>query len=418
MESPNDRFGYLGGRGIPELREALAAYLNRVRGTATSADRIVITAGFSQGIRLAADALMASGRRRFGLEDPGHAETREMIEAAGGEVVPIPVDESGMQVRALPRAGIDVVVVTAAHQYPTGAVLPPQRRAELVAWANATGGLIVEDDYDAEFRYDREPIGAIQGLAPDRVIYAGSASKVFAPGLRLGWLAAPAGHRRCRSRFGSTLRTRARPRSTSSPSRTSSPAVSSTATCGGCARSTGAAATRCSRRLRAISRSCDRSGPRPGCTCWRGCRRSSTRPPSSPPPAPMESRSKVWPRGCIRRPGPHGLDLRLRIDQRDRDGPGRAAAGGRRGAVATVATLRRMSEPEREPAIDHYPNGNVRFLGANLDGKMHGPWEFFRADGSLMRSGSFVRGRQVGTWTTYDRSGRVVKETRFPDDGG
>ena len=88
-------------------------------------------------------------------------------------------------------AGVDVVVVTAAHQYPTGSVLPPERRAELVAWANATGGVIVEDDYDAEFRYDREPIGAIQGLAPDRVIYAGSASKVFAPGLRLGWLAAP-----------------------------------------------------------------------------------------------------------------------------------------------------------------------------------------------------------------------------------
>jgi GntR family transcriptional regulator/MocR family aminotransferase len=191
MESPNDRFGYFGGRGMPELRDALAAYLNRVRGTATSADRIVIAGGTIQGIRLTADALIASGRRRFGLEDPGHAETRQTIEAAGAEVVPIPVDEGGICVRDVPAADVHVVVVTAAHQYPTGAVLPPDRRAELVAWANARDGVIVEDDYDAEFRYDREPIGAIQGLAPDRVIYAGSASKVFAPGMRLGWLAAP-----------------------------------------------------------------------------------------------------------------------------------------------------------------------------------------------------------------------------------
>jgi GntR family transcriptional regulator/MocR family aminotransferase len=97
-----------------------------------------------------------------------------------------------MRVELLDRAKVDAVLVTSAHQYPTGAVLPPDRRAALVAWATRRNGLIIEDDYDAEFRYDREPIGAIQGLTPDRVVYAGSASKILAPGLRLGWLMAPA----------------------------------------------------------------------------------------------------------------------------------------------------------------------------------------------------------------------------------
>jgi len=110
----------------------------------------------------------------------------------GLEVVGLPVDADGVRVDLLDDAGVDAVVVTPAHQYPTGAVLSPERRAALIAWASRRGAFVIEDDYDAEFRYDREPIGAMQGLCPERVVYAGSASKILAPGLRLGWLIAPA----------------------------------------------------------------------------------------------------------------------------------------------------------------------------------------------------------------------------------
>jgi GntR family transcriptional regulator/MocR family aminotransferase len=191
-ESPSQRLGYLDGRGVGELREALAAYVNRVRGTAADPEKIVISTGFSQGLTLVAQVLAASGARRIGMEDPSHPDFWAMARAAGLEVVGIPVDESGIRVDRLPAARIDAVVVTPAHQYPTGGVLPPDRRAALVAWANRPGRLIIEDDYDAEFRYDREPIGAIQGLCADRVVYVGSASKILAPGLRLGWLVVPA----------------------------------------------------------------------------------------------------------------------------------------------------------------------------------------------------------------------------------
>ncbi len=191
-EAPSDRLNYLDARGAAELRDALAAYLSRVRGTAADADRIVISTGFAQALTLVSNVLRASGARRLGVEDPSETSVAEVARSAGLQVVAIPVDESGLRVDALDRADLDAVVVTAAHQFPTGAVLPPDRRAALVSWATERGGLIIEDDYDAEFRYDREPIGAIQGLAPDRVIYAGSASKTLAPGLRLGWLLVPA----------------------------------------------------------------------------------------------------------------------------------------------------------------------------------------------------------------------------------
>jgi GntR family transcriptional regulator/MocR family aminotransferase len=191
-EAPSDRLNYLDPRGAVELRDALAAYLSRVRGTAASADRIVISTGFAQALMLVSSVLKASGARRLGLEDPSETSVAAVARSAGLDVVGIPVDETGLCVDALDRAGVDAVIVTAAHQFPTGAVLPPERRAALVAWAARRNALIIEDDYDAEFRYDREPIGAIQGLAPDRVIYAGSASKTLAPGLRLGWLLVPA----------------------------------------------------------------------------------------------------------------------------------------------------------------------------------------------------------------------------------
>jgi GntR family transcriptional regulator/MocR family aminotransferase len=191
-EAPSQRLGYLDGRGVPELREALSTYLNRVRGTAAGADAIVVSSGFTQGLALVAGVLVARGVRRVGLEDPGLAESRRVIAAAGLTVVPIAVDESGLRVDLLAAADVDAILVTPAHQYPTGAVLAADRRAALLDWAARGDRLIIEDDYDAEFRYDRQPIGALQGLAPEHVVYAGTASKVLAPGLRLGWLVLPA----------------------------------------------------------------------------------------------------------------------------------------------------------------------------------------------------------------------------------
>ena len=192
-----------------------------------------------------------------------------------------PGRRSGMRVeraRRRPRPGRGAS--TAAHQYPTGGVLPPDRRAALMAWAERRGGLVIEDDYDAEFRYDREPIGAMQGLSPDRVVYAGSASKILAPGLRLGWIVVPA-ELADRSPRPRRRPTSVRPRSTSSPSPTSSPMASSTATCAGCGRSTGRAGTSCWRLSAGTCPSFGPSAHPPGCTSSPGCRPTSTRSRSS-----------------------------------------------------------------------------------------------------------------------------------------
>jgi GntR family transcriptional regulator/MocR family aminotransferase len=200
-EAPAASLSYLDGRGALELREALATYLNRVRATEATASRMVITNGFAQGQRLVFQVLRelaASGRGgsrarvRVAMEDPGQVDTRRAADQIGLEVVPIPVDGDGIVVDRLAGTGARVCVVTPAHEFPTGAVMSAERRAALVRWARDEDALVLEDDYDAEYRYDREPIGAIQGLAPDRVIYAGSASKTLAPGLRLGWLILPA----------------------------------------------------------------------------------------------------------------------------------------------------------------------------------------------------------------------------------
>lgn len=190
-EAPNERFSYGDGRGLAELREALAAYLNRVRGACASSDLVVITNGFTQALGVVAGVLRAAGARRMAVEDPSFHGSRDTIRSAGLEVVGVPVDDDGLRIELLERTSAEAVLVTPAHQYPTGAVLSAERRAALVDWAGRRGALIIEDDYDAEYRYDREPIGAIHGLAPGRVIYAGSASKTLAPGLRLGWLLVP-----------------------------------------------------------------------------------------------------------------------------------------------------------------------------------------------------------------------------------
>lgn len=178
-------------RGSPVLRSALLSYLGRVRGVAGDPEHTFICGGFAQGAGLVCTALRRLGRTTIGVENPGHAVIREIVARTGLRPVPIPVDEEGIDVEALVRADPDAVLVTPAHQFPTGVVLSPSRRAALLDWAERRDTIVVEDDYDAEFRYDRPPVGALKGLAPERVAYLGSASKTLAPTLRLGWLIAP-----------------------------------------------------------------------------------------------------------------------------------------------------------------------------------------------------------------------------------
>jgi GntR family transcriptional regulator/MocR family aminotransferase len=178
-------------RGVEPLRSALAEYLGRVRGVVTDPAHIVITGGYAQARGLICRALVAAGAKRIAIEDPSHPEQRATIAHAGLEVVPVPVDESGIRVEALEQAAVDAVVLTPAHQFPTGAVLAGERRTALLAWLRSRGAIAIEDDYDAEYRYDRAPVAALQGLEPDHVVYAGTASKTLAPALRIGWLAVP-----------------------------------------------------------------------------------------------------------------------------------------------------------------------------------------------------------------------------------
>lgn len=192
METPDARFGYLDGRGAPELRAAIAAYLNRVRRTAADAGAVVITSGYAQAVSLLLGVLAARGARTVAVEDPSaDDDARPVAQALGMEVRGVPVDDGGVRVDALADLEADVLILTPSHQWPTGGVLSPEARAAVLAWAQRTGALIVEDDYDAEYRYDRPAVGAIHGLNPDRVAYAGTASKTLAPALRLGWLVLP-----------------------------------------------------------------------------------------------------------------------------------------------------------------------------------------------------------------------------------
>lgn len=188
--APDSVLGYPDPQGAPALRAALAAYLRRVRGVATDPDRIVICAGFTQALSLLTSTLSIKQAARIAHEDPGLHDQDAIITTAGGTNLPVPVDEHGLDPSTLTAIRADAVVVTPAHQFPTGVTLSPARRGALLDWARH-GGLIIEDDYDAEFRYDHAPVAAMQGLAPADVAYAGSVSKTLTPALRLGWLALP-----------------------------------------------------------------------------------------------------------------------------------------------------------------------------------------------------------------------------------
>ena len=191
-EAPSERFGYLTGRGAQELCQEIADYANRVRGTSARPDNVVICNGYAQGITLLVQVLARSGAKRLAVEDPSSTDDAVPVaEAAGMEVVGVPVDHDGIRVDVLERTDADAVVLTPSHQWPIGAVLSAESRAAVLRWAKRRDALVIEDDYDAEYRYDRTPIGAMQGLAPDQVVYAASASKTLAPGLRLGWLLVP-----------------------------------------------------------------------------------------------------------------------------------------------------------------------------------------------------------------------------------
>ncbi|MBW9095017.1 PLP-dependent aminotransferase family protein [Microbacterium jejuense] len=180
---------------VPEARVAVAAYLARSRFARADAAAVVVTHGATDGMRRVARALRGLGHTAFLVEDPSWSRMREVAAAEGLASVPVPVDEHGVDVAALvaasTRTGARAALVTPAHQFPVGAALSPERRERLLAWARACDGVVVEDDYDAEFRYDRRPVGALQAMAPDRVVLAGSLSKTASPALGVGWLVLP-----------------------------------------------------------------------------------------------------------------------------------------------------------------------------------------------------------------------------------
>jgi GntR family transcriptional regulator/MocR family aminotransferase len=191
--TPDAELGYGDPGGARRLRMELAAYLGRVRAARLAPDDLVVTTGAAQAFALVARAVREAGGEAVAMEEPGSPAIRGHLLAHGLRLVPVRVDADGIDVDALEQTRVSAVLVTPAHHFPTGVVLAPARRAALVNWARRSGGLIVEDDYDAEFRYDRDPVGCLQGLAPDVVAHIGSVSKALAPGLRLGWLASPPG---------------------------------------------------------------------------------------------------------------------------------------------------------------------------------------------------------------------------------
>lgn len=184
--------GYPDPQGLASLRAEVCAYLGRTRGIACAPDEVLITNSTTHGLGLLLDAL-ARRDWRIGIEDPGYQSCVRRVRSLGYGIIDVPVDAAGVQVTALRSAEVAprLVYVTPAHQFPLGYVMTADRRHELVSWARAEDALIVEDDYDGEFRYDVAPLPTLRQLDPDRVVYLGTASKVFGPSLRLGWMVAP-----------------------------------------------------------------------------------------------------------------------------------------------------------------------------------------------------------------------------------
>ena len=189
-EIESHAFGYVAPQGLLSARVAVADYLRRTRGVLADPQHIVLCSGATQAIALLASVLID---QTLAMEDPGFWLHRMVLRHNGIEPVPVPVDDDGLDVAALVDSGATTVLATPAHQSPTGVVLSAARRTALAQWARADH-LVIEDDYDAEYRYDRAPVGALQGIAPDRVVYVGSTSKTLAPGLRIGWMVLPAHH--------------------------------------------------------------------------------------------------------------------------------------------------------------------------------------------------------------------------------
>jgi GntR family transcriptional regulator/MocR family aminotransferase len=190
-ELPDRRLGYANHLGVAELRNAVAGYLARGRGVVVEPEHVVICCATSQALTVLWQALRQQGGRRVAVEDPGWRWQRYTVEHAGLEAVPVRVDADGLVVSDLAAADVDAVVMTPAHQYPTGVVMTAERRSALITWARERRALIVEDDYDVEYRFGREPVASLQGLAPDLVAFVGTTSKTLAPALRLAWMVPP-----------------------------------------------------------------------------------------------------------------------------------------------------------------------------------------------------------------------------------
>lgn len=189
--APSAQFGYPDPRGLRELRNTLTHYLARARGVRTTPEQLVICSGFAQALHLLGTVLRRRGARTLAMEAFGLAEHHAIVTASGLATSLLDVDDEGARIGELADLDADAVLLTPSHQFPLGVPLSTERRSAALSWARDAGGLIIEDDYDGEFRYDRKPIGAMQGLAPDLVAYVGTASKSLAPGLGLAWLAVP-----------------------------------------------------------------------------------------------------------------------------------------------------------------------------------------------------------------------------------